>query len=503
MFKLSSPRPIRHAASSLFAMLLSGAAALPFASPDWSFEGTQEIENTGRSVSSAGDVNGDGYDDVIVGVPWRDTTNSDAGRAYVFYGGENGIAATPAWTADCANEEALYGLSVASAGDVNHDTYDDVIVGAHYYSSGESKEGKAFVYYGSASGLSETPDWAIESDITYCYYAYDVASAGDVNNDGCDDVIVGALGYDNGYPYNNPTVYYNEGAAFVYLGAEDGLTTSPAWVAGPDRSYSYFGRDVETAGDVNGDGFDDVIVGAYAYMADYSTVVGAAFLYYGSATGLPGVFTGYHTENGSGGPVDPDWEFYGTQKNSRVGSCVASAGDLNGDTYDDIVVSSFRYDNTETDEGVVYVFYGSEDGPTTSPCWTAYGGVESAQFGYSAASGGDLNGDGFDDLIVSAPYYPDTTAKYGAIAVYFGSATGLSSSATTLATADWLIVGEDATAVAGLSVASAGDVNKDGFDDIVIGAPGYDISTTGGEGKALAFYGSATVPVQLSAFDIE
>src|SRR4029434_9610682 len=144
------------------------------------------------------------------------------------------------------------GASVGTAGDVNGDGYDDVIVGANGYDNGQTNEGRAYVYLGSAAGLSTTPAWTAESDQAGAELGISVATAGDVNGDGFSDVMVGASAYDNGQ--------LDEGRAYAYLGSAAGLSTAAAWTAESDQVSANFGLTVATAGDVNGDGFSDVIV---------------------------------------------------------------------------------------------------------------------------------------------------------------------------------------------------------------------------------------------------
>jgi hypothetical protein len=157
------------------------------------------------------------------------------------------------WKAEGDQAYASFGASVGTAGDVNGDSYIDVVVGAYLYDNGQSNEGRAFVYSGSAGGLSATPDWTAESDQANASFGYSVGTAGDVNGDGYADVIVGAPDYDNGQNA--------EGRAFVYHGSATGLRRTADWTAESNRSLFFFGDSVGTAGDVNGDGYDDIIVG--------------------------------------------------------------------------------------------------------------------------------------------------------------------------------------------------------------------------------------------------
>jgi hypothetical protein len=123
----------------------------------WTAESDQANAQFGRFVASAGDVNGDGYGDVIVGAPFFDNGQTDEGRTFVYLGSASGLSMAAAWTAESDQTTALFGSSVASAGDVNGDGYGDVIVAARLFDNGQTDEGRAFMYFGSASGLSTYP----------------------------------------------------------------------------------------------------------------------------------------------------------------------------------------------------------------------------------------------------------------------------------------------------------------------------------------------------------
>jgi hypothetical protein len=160
--------------------------------PSWTAESDQADAHFGGSVASAGDVNGDGFSDVIVGAVHYDNGEFNEGRAFVYLGSASGLQTTPAWTAESDQVDARFGISVATAGDVNGDGFADVIVGAHQYHNGETDEGRASVYHGSGSGLATTPAWTAESGQTTAHFGVSVATAGDVNGDGFSDVVVGA-----------------------------------------------------------------------------------------------------------------------------------------------------------------------------------------------------------------------------------------------------------------------------------------------------------------------
>jgi FG-GAP repeat len=429
--------------------------AAPTRPADWTAESDQAGALFG-SVRSAGDVNADGYDDVIVGAPRYQNGQFYEGRAFVYLGSAGGLSSTASWTAESDQIGAYFGESVSGAGDVNGDGYGDAIVGAPYFDDGQTDQGRAFLYLGSASGLNPLPDWTAEPDQAEASFG-SVRSAGDVNADGYDDVIVGAPGYTHGQA--------GEGRAFVYLGSPSGLSPTPDWTAEPDQSGAYFGLSVDTAGDVNADGYDDVIVGALHYHHG-QTDEGRAFVYFGSAAGLG---------------LTPGWIAESDQAGAYFGFSVGGAGDVNGDGYGDAMVGAPDYDHGQTDEGRAFVYQGSAAGLSPTPDWTAESNQPGSFFGGSVAATGDVNGDGYGDAIVGADEYNDGQTDEGRTYAYTGSAFGLGSRPE-------ITESNQANATYGGSLGTAGDVNADGFADVIVGAGHYDHGQTD-EGVAFATYG--------------
>jgi hypothetical protein len=389
---------------------VGGAAAtsdgsLHFLHPD-AWTGPAGGGRFGQSVSTAGDVNGDGYGDVIVGAP-------DRSSAYLYLGSSTGLSAEPAWSATGSG----VGWDVGTAGDVNGDGYDDVLV-VEYNSE------RAHVYLGGDSGLSPTPVATLSGENSGEEFGSSASAAGDVNGDGYDDIIVGAKAYDT-----------YTGRAYLYLGDTDGIsTTAPITLSG-ENPYDWFGDAVGTAGDVNGDGYDDVLVGARK-AAD---MTGRAYLYLGGASGpapTPIVLAG----------------------DSYFGSSVDTAGDVNGDGYADVTVAELR-------PARAHVYLGGESGLNTTAVATLLSG-DSEQFCYSAGTAGDVNGDGYADVIVGQ-VPASQGAGYGQTYVYLGDTRGISNTAPTL------LAGYSPDKWFGLSVGGAGDVNGDGYDDVIVGDAGY------------------------------
>jgi hypothetical protein len=409
----------------------------------WRFTGRQSCARLGNSVGTAGDVNGDGFDDVIVGAEYYDGRKGNEGAAFAFYGSPSGLPLRPDWGAHGAKAGSQFATAVATAGDVNGDGYDEVLVG-------QAGAGTAaFAFYGSAQGLSPTASWAVDEGQADSMFGTAVATAGDVNGDGYDDVVVGDRWYDGGGQRN-------EGAAFVYLGSPSGLATSPGWMAEGVERDAWFGSSVARAGDVNADGYDDVIVGASLYGGGQHAE-GRTFLYLGSAAGL--------AETAS-------WTAESDQVDAAFGYAVSTAGDVNDDGFDDVVVGTPGFDNPQAGEGRAYVFLGSPDGLQEDAAWTVEGGRSGVGLGTSVGSAGDANGDGFDDVVIGCPGFGG-----GAVLVVPGSADGpLIDSAGVL---------DGPRGSLGDSSGGAGDVNGDGLGDVIAGAPMHSLFQGVEEGLAM------------------
>ena len=447
-------------------------------SPDWTATGGQENAHFGAAVSIAGDVNSDGYADIVVGAPDYDDIQPDEGAAFVYQGGPTGLATVPAWSAHPTDQEnAHFGVAVSTAGDVDGDGHSDLAIGASGYDNQQTDEGGAFVYYGHPSGLAATPTWSAAGQQDGALAGWSVAAAGDVNGDGYADIIIGAPQYDRGQT--------EEGAAFLYTGGPDGPTTSPAWIGESDQAWAWFGQAVAGAGDVNNDGYADIIVGAPRYDGEQIDD-GKAFVYHGSPAGL------------TAGPAD--WvappEGQGTVLfgiSARFGLAVSSAGDVNGDGYADVIIGANGYDGEETNEGAAFVYHGGPRGLDIDFAWAAHPTDEAyANFGRSVSSAGDVNGDGYSDVIIGAPWVATSGIDEqldGTAYVYHGSATGLGLSP------NWTVTEVFANAEFGTAVSTAGDVNGDGYSDVIIGAYKHTEIlhvTPWREGGAFIYHGSAT-----------
>jgi hypothetical protein len=321
------------------------AAGLPPA-PSSSFVSTDLNEGRPALAVGAGDVNGDGFDDVLVGAPGA---NGGTGKVYLHFGSAAGLHAVPDWTStgDAAAGSA-FGEAVSGAGDVNGDGFDDLLVGAPAFGG----SGKAYVYYGTPYGPDTAAGWTSQGDDQPgARFGQSVAAAGNVDGLGAADILVGAPGFGG------------IGKAYLYSGGAAGLAITPGWTstgdAAPDAA---FGTSVASAGDVDGDGDDEVIVGAPGVAA------GKAFVYFGAAAGLS--------------PA-PDWSATGDgTPGDEFGACVRGAGDVDGDGFDDVVAGAPGFGG---ETGKAYLYGGAGAAASlTSTVGASSGGKSCGALGIEA-----------------------------------------------------------------------------------------------------------------------
>ena len=387
----------------------------------------------GYSVAGASDVDGDGYPDLIVGLPGWDPL----GGAMFYRGGPGGYDPGSVVTLLGSDPYDGLGSSVAALGDLDGDGYGDVGVGS---TGGVSGWSTATVFRGSSSGPFFDAGVSLGTrEAVAEWSASNLAGGGDLDGDGLPEVLLGTRGVDDG-----------AGAVEVFFGLPEGPTPDLTLHGG--AAGDFFGRSMAAAGDVNGDGHGDVIVGAYG--ADDER--GAAYVYTGSTDGLD-------ASRRSSFPVRVGEVWFGFT--------VAGAGDTNGDGFDDVALGTpYGYDGG----GEVEVHLGAAAGPEDGAAAFWRGAESGDAFGFAVAGVGDVDRDGFDDLLVGDP-------GSGAAYLFAGGQLGL---ATEPATS--LVLG-DADNSHGYAVAAAGDVDGDGYADAVVGEPGW----LAGTGKVRLYRGYA------------
>ncbi len=409
----------------------------------------------GAAVTGAGDINGDGYDDVILGAPYYANGETAEGAVYIHYGSSpNGINPNTFTVLEGNVVNAHFGEVLAGGGDINGDGYDDVVVGKpHRAGMPGSDTGYVYVYSGSAAGLNPTP-YILRSVRQGDNFGTSVAIVKDLDFDGTDDILIGANAGE-GYV----TIYYG-----TIWGIKNSLMTEVA-ISGTTG----FGTKVAGAGDIYGYGLGRslmIAAGEDVYLfwqSNYEIEVGYPTIIHSPTPGI------------------------------SFGSSIAGQRDINGDGFDDMIVGAKDYaDGSLNHSGALYVYYGywdynSPGNPTfDTPNLIIKGDRDSALFASQVAFAGDVNNDGYEEVIVSAPGWESSALlpNVGRASLYYGASSGLNSTpgATIQCTVgnSWLSA----------SVAGAGDVNGDGYGDIIVGAPLYDRGQVD-EGLGAVYLGGA------------
>ncbi len=425
---------------------------IPLTDADLTLLGEAAGSKAGASVAGVGDVDGDGFDDLLIGAPGDGIRFTHGGSAHLVLGPLEGTYSLADADATYVGEHyaALAGAHVAAAGDLDGDGLPELLVGALGSDDAGPYAGASYVVRATAMG-AQSLALAAAKLVSEAYF-YDnaavVAVGGDLNGDGTTDLIVGAPGYGPDYRADGK-VYLLHGPV---TGDRD-LASADATIHDVGE-FCAAGASVAGVGDVNGDGFDDLLVGAPNCRAEDGSdpYRGAAWLFFGPIL---------HDLT----PADADARIQGLAAGDKAGRVVAAAGDLNRDGFDDFLVTAPQ---PNTGAGLVWIVHGPVSGLLTpGDAAATFSGVAfNDKAGISAAIAGDVDGDGYDDLVVGARGYSDGAIGRGAAYLIYGPLAG----ARSLAEADAIFVGEFVGDAAGCSVAAAGDVNGDGFADLLIGA---------------------------------
>ena len=402
----------------------------------FTISGLSAGDRLGASISNAGDVNNDGIDDFIIGAP---EANGGKGEAYVVFGRQGSFAAT----FDLSTLNGTNGFAITTAG--------------------------------SAAGLQ----------------GYSVSAAGDVNNDGIDDILVGAP-ETGGTDFGTAHVIY--GSANPFAASIDMFGVAPP-VASTFRgsgSNDAFGESVAGIGDFNGDGIDDFAVGVPGASAN----AGYSYVVFGQTGDFAASVDAGDIANGT----QPGFQIGTTLGNGQmIGTDVTGIGDVNGDGLDDLLVSAPLADvGGNADQGQAYVIYGNAAAPdvnvgllSSATGFAIDGFLAGQELGSSVAGVGDVDGDGTDDFLVGSESFGVNNADLGSAYLFFGDAQNTSASVGVNSldgSTGYRFIGLDLGDNMGSSVAHAGDIDGDGFEDFIIGAANAD-----GDGNTIIDAGEAYV----------
>jgi len=509
---------------------------------------------TGDSVSAVGDVNGDGIDDFMIGAIFA---RDEAGQSYVVFGRDtaqsgtfpatfelssllaaNGGDGSAGFVLNGADIREWSGYSVSEAGDVNADGIDDLLIGAAGDGSDDNGAGQAYVVFGRdagqgggfapevelasllpANGGDGTAGFVLAGIVSNSRTGASVSAVGDVNGDGIDDLMIGAsladfagqayvvFGRSGRFPPVFPLAKLLPGAGgdgskgFVLNGIDDDDTA---------------GVSVSGAGDLNGDGIDDLIIGAQGADPGGRRGAGECYVVFGRDTAQAGKFPAEFELSSllsaNGGDGSAGFVLYGIDADDRTGRPVSAAGDINADGADDVVIGAwFASPSGQYRTGESYVVFGrntvaypaefelssllAANGGDGSAGFVLYGIDAFDYFGNSVSAARDVSGDGIDDLIVGAVHAdPDGRDNAGETYVIFGRENDfppeLRMASLVEGDIGLALNGIDSKDYAGTAVDSAGDVNGDGADDLIIGASG----PYGGPGEVYVVFGPVFAP---------
>jgi hypothetical protein len=465
----------------------------------------------GFSVADAGDVNKDGYRDVLIGAPFADLTGKeDAGAAYLVFGSPSRSTSTVDTASSIlpkgikvlgASAYDHWGWSVSGAGDFNKDGIDDFIVSGTVHDPHSRVDcGAALVIFGKTSGWADinlasftsgSAGFWIWGGANSDYLGSAVGDAGDVNGDGAGDLIVGAS-------HADPQSKLDSGATYVIFGhstATAFATIDTASFTSGSAGFKIYGatvgdtngEKVSGVGDLNGDGYDDIVTAAVLYDGTGGIDCGAAYVIFGHSTA-----TAFTDIDLAALPSNQGFRVTGTAANAQLGWSVSTAGDFNHDGYDDIVFGSLA--------GSAFVLFGHTgtfaniDLSTFTACTAGFKVMGGAYLGYGVSGGADINKDGVDDIVITAP----SVAPNGVAYVLYGHAllqyvdinvqTGLP------AVIGFTIVGASTSMIYDWPVSVVRDFDGDGVADIVIGAHLGDPPGRADAGTAYMIYGELSAP---------
>ena len=431
--------------------------------------GVRAANYAGYLVRGAGDINGDGFDDLVIGIidaAVRVNGYIGSDKSYVVFGSDGGfddgidldnLEDGDGFVINTVEsiEEGYGGTSVDGAGDVNGDGIDDLIIGDYRTDPNGEDSGTSYVVFGTTAGfgnalnladLNGSNGFAIAGIAAGDRAGTSVSSAGDINNDGIDDLIIGAARADaNGEESGESYVVFGTASGFEPTLELSTLDGSTGFALKGIEANNRAGISVSEAGDFNGDGVDDLVISSRD--SDFSGPV-ESYVIFGSASGFEPALELSALDGSNGVRI------------LGVGGDAQRAGDVNGDGIDDLIVNDYR------NGGTSYVLFGRQGGfsSTLDPSALDSSAGFEINSGGAANGAGDFNADGFDDVIVS---------KFSDRYIIFGAASGLGSTfdVSRINGLNGVVLETDEEIFnVGFSVSGLNDFNGDGIDDVVVGS---------------------------------
>ena len=463
-------------------------------------DGAAPYDRSGYAVSGAGDINGDGIDDIVIGSDGSDPNGSLSGSSYVVFGQSSGFPETielasldgsNGFRLDGVAENDYSGIAVSGAGDVNGDGTDDLLIAAYGADPNGEQSGSSYVVFGRKTGFAAVVDLAgldgsngfrLDGAAAGDRSGFSVSGAGDVNGDGIDDVIVGArFAQPNGTRSGSSYVVFGKNTGFaaaINLASLDGDT---GFRIDGVAAFDEFGFAVSGAGDVNGDGIGDVVIGAYGADPNGISQSGSSYVVFGRSSGFLATVALASLDGSNGFRVD------GVAASDEIGRAVSGVGDINGDGFDDLLFGAWRADpNGNVVSGSSYVVFGQNTSFAATILLSSLDGANGFRLdgvepydrsGIAISGAGDFNGDGFDDLVIGAHRASPNGERSGSSYVVFGRSSGFPATVA-LSSLDgangFRLDGVAEYDYSGFAVSGVGDINGDGIDDVVIGAYGAD-----------------------------
>ena len=437
--------------------------------------GEQSGDQFGKAVAAAGDVNGDGLADFLVGAPGGRGAGGVTGTVSLYLGAADSVFEPPALVLEGETAGDEFGYAVATAGDVDNDGYDDFVIGAPGNDGSAFQAGRVYLFAGGASGISFVDSW--DGDLSGARFGASVAGGFDFDNDGYDDFAAGA-------PESNQGAT-RAGLVKIYLGGSNRNITQPTTyrLIGDQANWA-LGWSLDAAGDVDDDNYDDLIAGA---PQPFDVNAGRAIIWFGQA---------------SSSATPSRLVLIGETGFDRFGYSVSGAGDRNQDGYDDVLVGAPGHDSQGIDKGAAYVFLG---GFTMNAIidWTTGGEVAGDSLGYAVDGGTDTDGDDVPDIVIGAPGADNPAGESGEVRLYYGS-----SHPSTLPDSVFIPVvpslGYESDDRLGAAVALAGPIAGGTTSPILAGAPMGNNASGSLTGYVDLFTGRASppVPVRLLRFDV-